>query len=235
MTRRQKIIIGSGIGVGLVVAAFFLLTHLQGVFDEHRKRMTLGSCTNHGNHIQSAMSSAVHSPRSNQSDWELPYLTNQPGYKVLVAHTLHQPGSLQCRHRNWKTRNGGWQFVNLSPKTWDHVFLRWKERHPNYNGNDWEIPLHWCGGPTGLPNRYVTVVSRPNKSSRKYAFSRAGMPEAALAKQLDKLNQILSELGQPAVAMDIPEDIDWLAVQSWASNAVQNLPNPISQQNHIRK
>jgi hypothetical protein len=213
MTRRQKILAGSLGAASLVLAAVLLVNHLRRILEEHDKMRRLVSCTSHGMLIAMDLRTAARE----RANWELsylPYLTNQPGYKIFAAH---HGTSLQCHH-------GGWQVVNLSPETWDYVFMRWKQRHPKADVYDLEIPLFWCGRPTDQPYRAVTAVNRHN-SSRKYSLARAGMSDADLVRVLSELNEILSELDQPAISLDIPEDIDWLAVQSWASNAVHDLPS----------
>ena len=127
-----------------------------------------------------------------------PYDKKLPGYAFFAEFTSQDQGVLNCHHGAPNAILGGWQYVNLPPDVWDKVIEKWGSFYDNGM-----IPFYWCGRPTGLKSRVAAGVWG------KASFSHQDMKEEELKERLERLNRILTDIGEKPVSLNVPKGIDW--------------------------
>jgi len=216
---RRKFLIRAGLIS--VVALIGLLV----VISAHRERRVLViSCTNHGNHVRYGM---LFRSKDDHS-WEIPYVPDTAGYKVFYAATLHAPGGLNCNHGARRRKDGGWQFVNLSPEGWEKLFdvLEKSRGQSGATVHGGGVPQLWCGRPTGTSVRVMVDVYPSQGDGMHFGANRVS--EQVMVDRLAWLNTELAAMGKPTVSLNIPDDVDWDRVDVWAKTLPSTIMRRIS-------
>ena len=178
--------------VFIAIVAFFIIIPIQ------RNSSLMVSCNNHQRFLQWDLNDYI------AENGHFPYDANKQGYIFLAEFSSNSEATVNCNHGAPNSSFGGWQMVNLSPEAWSKVFDKWGALYQN------PIPFAWCGRPTGVSTRLVTIINyQPKKEEHSLSLFHKNMEEEELEERLKRLNKILKEIGEAPVSLNIPEGIDW--------------------------
>lgn len=177
-------------------------------WEERQQWLRLVSCHNHGNRLRMQLMPDAPS----RSAWHPPYLAGTEGYMMLASCSKPLGGRLQCHHGAYGREGGGWQAVNLPPEKWEELFSRWPKQ------GAWDgVPFYWCGRPGLKQQRLLAVVQKHG-----YPVWIDKVSESHLTQQVERLNQLLTAMGEHPVSLNIPDKVDWDKAPLWPAAASSN-------------